>query len=509
MRPTLFWIALAALAAAVPAPAAIFISPGQPNADQAVTFSLSVSSGTIVPSSVLWSFGDGATATGQIVVQKTYAAAGNFQVTARYSVMITMASMPITVNEQTTLIVSERRRIACLSPGPLVGQTVSFAAENFFSSAILWNFGDGTPAVIGGPSAGHVFAMPGSFPVTARDFGGAGLSSITTSVSVGVDISRRRITYAPPQPAAGFPVTLTARNFYSQQIRWDFGDGTASVESGLTATHVFARPGTYSVRAWDWNGISPRGGGPTSVPVPVSEASGMRSAFQISFLQLRFEDGLSYKVVPRGFSPLTASIDIKYEGTGLFQAQWLVDGMPFRSVSQALSFAQSATLDCGRMPGLPTQITGMHEISLRILRPDVGFPIPVIRYFVATETVQPPLRGMALNVETAEGLQGINCTLTMGELRVAADRYFILRGTVKSDLPAAVNVGLLRVHLGTRLIDQQLVRALGSGESRPFVTSIRSAGAETESLYLTLYDISNPSAPRLLALKKFTVRSGP
>ncbi len=505
MPRQIFLFAAAALLAAVPALAAVHMSPSQPNADQAVTFSLTVSSGMIVAGSVSWNFGDGTTAAGPSVVQKTYAAAGTYAVSVRYRVVFIGSNMPAPVTETQTVTVIERRRIVCLTPAPMIGQPVSFIASNFFSASIQWNFGDGTPAVLGGPSVGHAYARLGKFLVTARDFGGRGLSAITTDVSLGVDLSKRRITYAPPQPAAGFPVTLTGTGFYTAEILWSFGDGQKPVSGMTTIAHTFDKPGKYTVQAWDWNG---QAGGPTSVLVPVTEPTGLRSAFQISVLQLRFKDGLSYNVVPQGYSTLTAFADIKYEGTGLFQAQWLLDGMPFRSVSQALAAAQSTTLDTGRTPGLPTLLTGMHEVSLRILAPDVGFAIPVIRYFVSADTGLPPERGLDLNVETAEGLHGIDCDLTMGELRVAAGRYFILHGKIQSSLPRAVGIGLLRIHLGADLIDQQIVRGLASGEVRAFSTSARNPSPEARTLYITLYDITDPAAPRLLALQKITVRSG-
>jgi hypothetical protein len=222
---------------------------------------------------------------------------------------------------------------------------------------------------------------------------------------------------------------------------------------------------------------------------------------------LRFDDGLSYKVVPARFTPLAAYVDLKYEGTGLLQAQWLVDGMPFRSISEALPQAQSITLDSGRLPGLPTLLTGMHEVSLRILSPAVGFAIPVIRYFVSLDTGRPPLTGLDLNVETAEGLQGVDCTLTMGELQVDSGRYFILHGKIQSDLPGGVKIGLLRVHLGADLLDQQIVRNLRPGRPVDFATSVRNPAPGAKILYITLYDITDAASPKLLSLKKFTVRS--
>lgn len=487
---------LAVLVLSVPAWATITYSPSQPNVDQAVTFVVTTALTMLDPATVTWQFGDGGTASGQATVQHIYGRTGAFIVRCRYW------AGGIWFDENVTVTVVENRRVTATPPNPQLGQNVAFQASNFLSASIRWDFGDGTAALIGGASISHAYAQPGVFVAAARDKGGAGLVDITVTVTVAVDISARSITYTPAMPVPLQPVTFTAVRFYTQKILWNFGDGSSPVSGGPTISHAFAKTGVYTVQAWDWNGAA---GGPTSVAVRVEEAVGPRAPFGIFFLQLRFEDGLAYKVVPRGFAGLRAYVDIKYEGTGILQAQWLVDGMPFRAFSQTLPFAQAATFDSGPLPSLPTQMTGMHEVSLRLLSPATGLTMPIIRYFVTADTGIPPLRGLALQVAAVEGLKGVASELRLDSLKIPTGAYFILNGSVTYAQGTPLKFGLLRVHLGEELVDLQILRDLRPGETRAFTTSIRNPSPESRTIYLTLYDIGDSNAPKLLYLKKMAI----
>jgi len=560
--------------------ATITSTPAQPNVEQSVTFSLTGITGLSI-SSIQWDFGDGGTASAVSMVSHTYLSPGTKIVKVSY--LFGMAGL-FPGKEETTIQIVERRTISASSPVAMIGQPITFTAQNFFSKSVRWDFGDGTPAVTAGTSVVHDYALPGPFTASARDFGGSSPSSFSTTVQITIDYSRRRIQASPAIPAPFQPVVFTATGFYTTNIRWDFGDGTAPLSgtasathtfahsgtfqvrawdwdgkvgdptvlavtvvidytrrriqsvpdrplplqkvvftatgfytpnihwdfgdgtphlSGTaSATHAFAKPGTYLVRAWDWDG---KEGDPTSLTLKVGEPTGPRAPFQLYFLQLRFADGLSYKVVPKGFPFLVALADLKYEGTGLFQAQWLVDGMPFQVFSQALPFADSTTFNSGRIPALPTQMPGMHEVSLRILQPQAELIVPTIRYFVTAGTELPSRSGLTLRVERVEGLQGVECSLLLDQLRLPSGRSFILNGSVTYEVIEPVRFGLLRIHLGEELVDQQLLRDLKVGEKRLFETSLFNPSPEAKTVYITLYDISDPANPRLLYLKRLNI----
>jgi hypothetical protein len=403
--------------------------------------------------------------------------------------------------ETVAITIYERRRITFAPNNPFVNQTVTLIAENFLSPTIRWDFGDGTPPALLSSTVSHAFAWPATFLVRARDLGGESIANITASVTARIDPARRRITYAPALPVVGRPVAFRAENFYTSQIKWDFGDGSPPLTSSISETHVYLKPGTFTVRAWDWQGLY---GEPHSQVLSVAEEKGPRAPFQISFIQLRFDDGKAYKVVPQDFRPLVAYADIKYEGTGLFQANWLVDGQPFGTATKAMPFADFAVIDSGKIPGLPTQMLGMHEVSLRIFQPQANFVIPVIRYFVSAGAV-PELQRAEVNILAAEGLEGMECSLEQDLLRAPSGSYAILRGNIQSRNITPVPWALLRIHLGSELVDQQLVRNLGPGEKREFVTSIFNPSPDPKILYLTFYDIAR-EPPSLLFFRKLTLQ---
>ena len=486
------WAAVLGLAAAPFLSATITHTPTMPNVDQSVNFQL-VTTASVIPFTIQWDFGDGTGASGVFSVNKTYRSAGTLQVKCSFHI----ASAGILITENTVVTVVENRRITYTPAVPQVNQAVSFHAVSFLSASIRWDFGDGTPPGLGGTAMTHTYSIPGAFQVRAWDLGGTSPTAITATVAIGLDISRRRIQCLPISPTAGMPVTFTALDFLTTDIRWDFGDGTPPVEGTVQAVHTYTAPGDYVVRAWDWDGLY---GGPTSLGITVLQAqaaTGPGAAFQVAFLQLRFEDGKAYRVVPKDSPSLRAFADIKYEGTGLLRVQWLVDGAPFGAfITRALSFAADTTVDSGAVPGMPTIMPGMHEVSLRIFDPAVEFTVPVIRYFVSADSAVRPqdLRGVRLGVETVRGLDGLACTVAADGLEIPTGRYVILNGFVTYDLPKPVKFALLRVHLEDQLIDQRFLTDLKPGDKRAFSTSLRNPTSAAKKLYVTVYDLDGPKA---------------
>lgn len=479
----------------------ITVKPASPNVDEQTTFTISRDYFQITASTVQWAFGDGTSASGSATAVKAFSKTGTFIVSVRYFAAPAGAAGSWFTDSKAVLV-GERRRISVAPAVPVIQQTASFTALNFFSGSVWWDFGDGTPAVVGGASIGHAYSEPGNFTVRAKDFGGSAAGTVTAFVTVGIDIARRRIIFYPGNPVPRQALTFTAGNFYTAAILWDFGDGTAPVSGSISTVHTFARNGTFLVKAWDWNGK----GDPTIQAVTIGEETGPRAPFRIFVLQLRFADGLGYKVVPQGFPGLTAFADVKYEGTGLFEAQWTVDGMPFRPMTQMMPFAASTSFNSGRIPGLPTTAPGIHEIGLRIIRPDIDFTVPVIRYYVvAGGRGTADLRSARIEVKAAEGLKGVSCSLALDTLKARTGSYFILSGSVRHSLPETVKFGLLRIHFGDALVDQQLLRDMEPGADRAFKTSIKLPPEAPNALYITLYDISDSQPPRLLHIKKLAV----
>lgn len=200
----------------------------------------------------------------------------------------------------------------------------------------------------------------------------------------------RRITYTPASPVIGETITFHAEDFPSNRIFWDFGDGGAAICLGVSTTHAYSRAGTFIIKAKGWCGddaVTTT----ASITIAAGRSTGPLSLFRISYIQLRFQDGKPTQSVSRN-ARLVAYADIKYEGTGTLQGWWQVDGRNFNSISQSLTYARSVTIDSGIVPGLPTQESGRHEVTLRISSPTYDAFVPVIRYTVSSEEEKPDLR---------------------------------------------------------------------------------------------------------------------
>jgi len=279
-------------------------------------------------------------------------------------------------------------------------------------------------------------------------------------------------------------------------VDWDFGDGTSLPGSGWSVTHVYNREGLYTVTAFDTRDSERI---PVTLSVKVVPAVGPRAPFGISYLRLHFEDGKSYTVVPKGVGSLRVFAELKYEGSGILQAQWLLDGNPFGLVTRFLAMADQITIDSGYPPGLPTIIPGLHEVTLQILQPKVEFSIPVIRYFVAAGRTT---AGTAeLVVDKVVSLDGRPLALTASMILAPVGQPFILHGRVRNASGHVWPYLLLRVRLNDKLVDQKLMENLGAGETKTFETSLINPTAESRRIILTVYDMTGYK-PELLYIRE-------
>jgi hypothetical protein len=199
------------------------------------------------------------------------------------------------------------------------------------------------------------------------------------------------VVATPAVPLKGTVVTLTliANPLpVGGIVNWDFGDGTQATK-GTVVTNFYPNAGFYTVRA-TYTIVGSNVPQVASIPLHVVGPTGPAAPFTVSALRLRWEDGRTDQSVDRDFTPLVAFADLKFEGTGLLQAQWLVDGVPVGTFVQQLAFANAATFDTRSLLPLPTTSPGEHFVSLRFLSPVVTFPVPRIRYFVRSEAQDPP-----------------------------------------------------------------------------------------------------------------------
>jgi hypothetical protein len=112
------------------------------------------------------------------------------------------------------------------------------------------------------------------------------------------------------------------------------------------------------------------------------------AGFSVSREALSFDNGAPVRIVARGHK-LQAQADISYAGIGLLQGVWEVAEPPSTSgepiyrvlsqVRQSLVLGDTQRL---KSPDLPTALTGLHLLRLRVTDPAPAFEAPVIRYFV-------------------------------------------------------------------------------------------------------------------------------
>ncbi len=205
----------------------------------------------------------------------------------------------------------------------------------------------------------------------------------------------------PARPRVGEMTLFTLGGVVPASVTWNFGDGTPTSPGGTLATHTFTRAGSFITQATYLLSTTTGLTGTVQRTVFVG-VTGPSAPFAISYMALRWEDGTVRRTVSQGETGLVAFADLKYEGTGLFQVQWLVDGVVFRSLSRQLTFANRLTVASGQVsPGgpqlsLPTNIPGEHLVTLRVLQPGLAFDVPVIRYFVslASDPDGPVLKGV-------------------------------------------------------------------------------------------------------------------
>ena len=464
----------------------IAFSPREPRPGAAVEFTAVDFLSTTL---IRWDFGDG------IIVNDTSPPSIThiYNLPGTYIVRAYDNGGPA-VSASASIVVYPAPSIVFSPADPRPGQPVTFNAVYFFSTTLIrWDFGDGTVENdTTPPSITHSYFNPGAYTVRAYD-GGATTPTATLFVQVW---PQRAIVYSPPQVSIGEVVTFRAMNFLSESLNWNFGDGSPPVQGGKEISHTYQSTGTFAVAASDSSGGIPV---PVSVSLVVYPAQGPRAKFSVSYIQIRFDDGTNYKVVPKNFSPLKAFADIKYEGTGNFYAQWMIDGVPFSMVSQALAFAQQWVFDSGEIPGLPTIIPGIHEVTLNIIQPQVEFAVPVIRYFVTAEEGDVALADLLVSGATQ---------LDYAEIAVASDSveapprdYFLLQGLIKNQSNISLPFVLLRVYLEEKLIDQRLVRDLKPDEERPFESSVYNGSSDPRKIYLFLYDLTQKPS-RLLFIKE-------
>lgn len=168
---------------------AITYAPALPRVDQEVT----IQAVNFKSSSIDWQFGDGSPVqTYSAAIAHRYQNPGTFTITASEHGM----SLPLVTRVIT--ILPENRSLTLSAPEARVDESVTVTALNFRGPLVLWDFGDGSTASkpktiassrnlagISGPTTmTHIYKLPGSYTITARDENGASTKNFTATVNI-------------------------------------------------------------------------------------------------------------------------------------------------------------------------------------------------------------------------------------------------------------------------------------------------------------------------------------
>jgi len=122
----------------------------------------------------------------------------------------------------------------------------------------------------------------------------------------------------------------------------------------------------------------------TPHPVALSSKSVVLSGnhkvgtFEINRVELNI-NGFSSKTVKRNEAVAVQAV-IKYQGSGVFQAQWLLDDQVVEQVNSVLNRGSLLTL---KFKKISSSSVGRHRIQLKIIQPIINFKIPELILFVA------------------------------------------------------------------------------------------------------------------------------
>lgn len=364
----------------------ITLTPNPPHAGETVTFTANEFN---YPKNIYWDFGDGTVITsgsrrsrikGVSTVTHIYTSEGSYLIKA-YD-----GGDPNTTPVTKRITVLQAQRAINYSPNnPIEDQKVYFTASGFTTSQIDWNFGDGTILTQADPNQTHRFQTQGTYAVSAKD-STVNHTPVTTSVTVLPD--NRFLEVSSPETMPNEPVVFYAYNFVGELILWDFGDGTV-MSAGAQVEHMYARGGTYTVRAVDENGES------SKVFEATVKVIGVTDEINLEVAEIRFDNGKYYKVVSKNSKDLKAVLRMKLRGTGVVTGYWILDGNPFEFINDVSIQGELKEIYTKDIPGLPTIEPGIHTVSLKLTRPSSELTFPTLKYYVLpyenrVEVISPP-----------------------------------------------------------------------------------------------------------------------
>ena len=208
--------------------------------------------GSLDTHTILWNFGDGTSASGNLKPTHIYADNGSYKVTLTVTDNdggIGISSLIVLVENVAPVVFAGQNVTA--SEGNTVNFDGTFIDPGILDThTILWDFGDGTTAS-GTLTPIHVYYDNGTYTVTLTvtdNDGDSGVGYFTTLIE-----NVAPIVNAGENQSVNEGGTVNFNGSFidpglndTQTVLWDFGDGTTATGI-LTPTHKYANDGIYNV----------------------------------------------------------------------------------------------------------------------------------------------------------------------------------------------------------------------------------------------------------------------
>lgn len=130
-----------------------------------------------------------------------------------------------------------------------------------------------------------------------------------------------------------------------------------------------------------------------SVKIIISSSS--TSGFSITGMSLAFDDDSVVRVVKQK-EQVTAKATVSFAGTGLLNGVWEIadpvgsSAEPiYRPIGVVNQYLMGRDKQILRSPVLPTNLSGLYLLRLRLTAPAPGFEKPILRYFVGGDSTKP------------------------------------------------------------------------------------------------------------------------
>jgi PKD repeat protein len=193
------------------------------------------------PYAISWDFGDGTTYVSPNPIHM-YITPGTYVITQ--AIFDSLNGASICISTDTVSLSFCTINYAQDNSNP---STFTFTTTNFGGNFSLWDFGDGSPAVMG-DSVTHTYSAPGIYSVTMNDYNGT-TTLCTNTIQIQYSLASSCSYNATQSNPVGSPnifdfsalVASSGGNVY-----WDFGDGTSPV-SGYSVQKAFGAAGVYNV----------------------------------------------------------------------------------------------------------------------------------------------------------------------------------------------------------------------------------------------------------------------